>query len=129
MENKHIINRLYELMIEANLNRPDEEVLLEIEKSNDPDIDRYLSKIQFYRTKSKSIINKSRFSHAKEELARLVSEYKGRLSEMFSGEEYDLILRFHRNYKQSTEKDEQSMMENKKLLELLKKLKDDLNDR
>lgn len=128
MENRTIINRLYELMLEANLNKPNEEVLVEIEKEKDPDVDKYLSKIQFYRTKSKSVINKNRFSTAKDELVNLINEYQGRLSEMFSGDEYELLLRFHRNYKESTKKDEQSMMENKKLLDLLKKFKNDLDE-
>jgi len=128
MKNSDIINRLYELMIEANLKKPDEEMLLEIDSTNDSDVEKYLSKIKFYRTSSKSIINRNRFLSAKRELMKLITEYKGKLSDLFSGEEYDLLLRFHRNYKESTEKDEQSMMENKKLLDLLKKLKNDLNE-
>jgi len=128
METKYIINRLYDLMIEANLNRPDEEVLIEINEKKDTDIDEYISRIQLYRTKSKAVLNKHRFKQAKNELIELIDKYHGKLSELFNPQEYELLQRFHRKYENSTEKDEQSMMENKKLLELLRKLKDDVND-
>jgi len=129
MNNKLIVDRLYEIILEANLNKPPEEVLIELDKNPDPEIEKYLGKIRFYRTKTKSIVNKTRFSAAKAELVSLINSYGDSLKELFSGEEYELLLRFHRNYKESTEKDEQSMLEDKKLLELLKKMKNDLDDR
>ena len=129
MNNKFIVDKLYEIILEANLNKPDEEVLEEIQKYNDPDVDKYLNKIRFYRTKTKALVNRNRFYKAGEELLNLINSYGDRLKELFSGEDYDLLLRFHRNYKGSTDKDKQSMLEDKKLLELLRKVKNNLDDR
>jgi len=129
MNNKEIIYKLYEIIMEANLHKPEEEVLEEIHQNPDSDINKYLIKIRLYRTKAKAITNQHKFSKVTEELSELINSAGDRLKELLSVEDYSSLLRFHRNYKEFTEKDKLTMIEDKKLLELLRRLKSDMDDR
>jgi hypothetical protein len=130
MKNREIINRLSELIEEAIINYPDDELLKEFQEQPDPDIDRNLKFIKKLNTVTKAKLQKGLWVTVKEEIDRLIQEV-GR-SEFLDGllrqPQYKELLGFFSKYKEVNEEDRQSMLTDRKMLDLIKKIKEELRD-
>lgn len=128
MDNASIINRLNELFEEAILYRPDNEVLEEIKQSPDSSFEKHLKYIRKLNTQAKAKLKKGFFSSVKNELDRLIKEAGENefLNSLLAKPEYQNILALHSKYEEMTKNDEESMLIEKKMLELVKELKKEL---
>lgn len=124
------VNRIYGLIIEANMHRPDEEVMPEVNTS-----DLYyvngLTLVRQLNTKAKAQLNKNRFTQAQELLNELLQKAGSNLESFFRGlssePENEKVLAFFRNYQSLSETDKKAMLMDNKVLELMSKAKKNLD--
>lgn len=124
------VNRIYGLIIEANMHRPDEEVLPEISATTDEYYSNGLALVRQLNTKAKAHLNKSRFSQAQNLLDELLSASGSDLESFFkdlvSEPENDKILALFKNYQSLSEEDKKAMLLDNKILEIISKAKKNL---
>jgi len=127
---KQIIDNLYCLLIDANINRNDDDVLNELNSVNDCFVDYQVKRFKKTMTKYHAIAQKNKFSEIKEELNRLRKLGTEKLLEYFTPQEKQQFQSCFRKFKELTETDEKSIMEDQELLLFIKKLKErtDNND-
>lgn len=128
MDNKKIILNLHKISIEANLQKSQEEVLEILDENPNSNFDKYLQMTKQYKTKARAKLNKSRYTRAKDEVVKLIDKTGSKIKELFTDEEYTEIVQFYNNHKNTSERDKESLLSNKKLLEILEKLKDEQSE-
>ena len=120
------VNRIYGLIIEANMHRPDEEVMSEV-NATDLYFANGLALVRQLNTKAKAQLNKNRYTHAQELLNELLQKAGSNLESFFRGlssePENEKILAFFRNYQSLSETDKKAMLMDNKVLELMSKAK------
>lgn len=125
------VNRLYGLIIEANMHRSDEEVVPEINLTNDVYYSNGLALVRQLNTKAKAHLNKSRFSQAQQLLNELLSKTGDNLESFFKGltsePESEKILALFKNYQSLSDADKQAMLLDNKVLELISKAKKNID--
>lgn len=125
------VNRIYGLIIEANMHQPDEEVLPEINPTTDVYYTNGLALVRQLNTKAKAQLNKNRFTQAQELLNELLQKAGSNLESFFRGmssePENEKILAFFRNYQSLSETDKKAMLMDNKVLELMSKAKKNLD--
>lgn len=125
---KQVLSNLYGLMMEINLHRTDEEVLDELRQRPDASIEAHLSRIKQLSTKLKAAENRSRFKTALDQIKLLKEKGINELKQLIQpSEEAELIPLFHK-FQELTEKDAEAILEDKALLQLMKILKERINE-
>ncbi len=124
------VNRIYGLMIEANIHRQEEEVLLEVD-SSEMYYSNGLALVKQLNTKAKAQLNKNRFNQVQDLLDELLQKAGNNIESIFqvlsSGPENEKILAFFRNYQSLSETDKKAMLIDNKVLELMSKAKKNLD--
>lgn len=125
------VNGLYGLMLEANLNRSDDEIMHGIDIKADPYLDQSLSFIRQLNTKAKAQLNKSRFNYAQQMLAELLNKTGDNLEDFLKGilsePENKEMLAFFSNFQSLSETDKKAMLLDNKILEIISKAKNELD--
>lgn len=124
------VNHIYGLIIEANMHRPDEEVLPEINSTTDVYYSNGMALVRQLNTKAKAQLNKNRFTQAQELLNELFQNAGSNIESFFKGmssePENEKILAFFRNYQSLSEAEKKAMLMDNKVLELISKAKKNL---
>lgn len=130
MKNSEIIKRLNDLFEEAIANYPEEDLLKEVNESDDPLFERNLKYIRKLNTKAKAKLQKGWWTSAKLEVEKLIQEIGkgGMIEQLLNQPQYEELAAFFSKYEEISEEDKQSMMTGRKMLELLKQLKEETKD-
>lgn len=125
---KQVISNLYGLMMEINLHRTDEDVLAELQSSNDPQIDKHLLRIKQITAKVKADATMVRFQKALEQIQLLKQKGLDELKKLIKPEERAELIPLFRKFEELSKDDEAAIIEDQELLQLMEILKDRLND-
>ena len=130
MKNSEIIKRLNDLFDEEIANYPDEDLLKEVNESNEPLFERNLKYIRKLNTKAKASLQKGWWENTKLEIEKIIQKIgKETMDEHFlSQPQYAELLSLFSKFEEITEEDVRSMMTDKKMLEILNRLKEEIND-
>lgn len=131
MNNFEIIKRLNELFEESIIELPDEEILEYVEKNPNPAFDKHLAYIKKLRTKALADKQKNISTKAKELLQNFMSELGDStlLNSLLTQPKYQqLIPSLFSKFEGISEGDKESMLKDKKLMELIQKLKKDIEN-
>lgn len=123
-----ILSNLYGLMMEINYHRSDDEVLTELQENQDVQLERHLIKIKQLSTKLKAEANKTRFQEALEYLRILKERGADEMIKLFKPQEHLKLAPLFRKFEELTEKDEKAILEDQELLQLIRILKDKINE-
>lgn len=125
-----ILNNLYEVLIEANLQTPIEDI--ELESVNDVEIVNALQFIRKLNVKAKAELNSRSYTKAKELMENFISSFENRIEEVIAkleGEpENEAAIAYFRNYQKLSESDKSSMLMDVKMLDFISKAKEILGD-
>lgn len=131
MNNSQIIKQLNDLFEESIIMLPDEEVLEDIKNNPDPAFKKHFNRIKRLNAKAKAEAQKSISSKAKEMLDNLIN-YTGKsafMKQLLGQPKYSqLNKQLFSKFEKITEEDKESMLEDRKFMELIKELKQDLNN-
>lgn len=127
MTNREIIKRLNDLFEEAIANYPEEDLIKEIKENPDPLFDRNLKYIRKRNTIAKANLQKVWWNSAKEEIERLIEKLgkSGLIETLLKQPQYKELAGFFSKYEEISDEDKESMMTDKKMLELISKLKEE----
>jgi hypothetical protein len=121
MKNIALLNSLYNFLIEVNLDQSDNDVLAEAQA--DSDIAQMMMFIRQQNTKAKAILNRKRLEEAEIFLDNLTSTQENDiLNSIEDIREREVFVAFFRNYQGASNNDKKSMIQDIKLLEILKKI-------
>jgi hypothetical protein len=122
------LNHLYGLLMEINFHRPEEDILTDQERVEDPFIRRHLLLIKKQRAKMKALANKNAYLSILNEIKRLkengLDEIKGMLS---PNARLELVPLFNK-FEELTKKDEADIADDQELLQIISILKDKLEN-
>lgn len=125
---KQILSDLYGLMMEINFHREDEEVLKELKKNPDSQIEQHLLKIKQIQTKLKAEANRRRFEKAKEQFALLKKKGIEEIQRLITPQERVDYAPLFRKFEELTKEDEEAILEDQELLKLLEILKKQIDN-
>lgn len=131
MNNSDIIKQIYALFEESIIKITDEDFLDNTEQDNHPNFNNHLNYIKRLNAKSKAGLQRSISHQAKEILNTMIAKIgKTELvSQLLSNPEYqELKFLLHSKYENTSKKDEEAIIIEKKLSELIKKLKEGSNE-
>lgn len=131
MNYSEIIKRLNELIEEAIIKLPDEEVLEDVRQNPNPDFQKHLTYIRKLNTKAKANLQKQVSAKAKEILDNLINEIGKNewLKELLSQPKYQkLAPQLFSKFEGITEEDKESMLTDRKFMELVRELKKDMEN-
>ncbi len=125
---KQTICNLYGLLMEANINKPDNEILTELNLVKDDFVEYQLTKFKQSRAKYNAIFQKSKYSEIIEEFNRLRSIGIEKLKELFTQKEELQLEACFRKFEELTTADEKSIIEDQELILFIKKLKERIDN-
>lgn len=125
---KQIINNLYDLLLEANINRPNEDVLAEANSVSDAFVEYQISRFKRTMTKYQAISQKNKFAEIQLQFNQLLEIGIEKLAAMFQPEEKLQYQRCFNKFKELTKADEQSILQDSELLLFIKKMKEKIED-
>ena len=128
MNPKQVLSNLYGLMMEINLHRPHEDVLMELEASPDGQIESHLLKIKQLNAKLAAEANKRRFQNAIEHLRLLKQKGMDEVRKLLEPEAQVQLMPLFRKFEELTKTDEASILEDQELLHLMQILKDKIDE-
>ncbi len=131
MNNSEIIKRLNELFEEAIIKLPDEEVLEDVRQNPNSVFQRHLNYIKRLNTKAKAEMQKGVSAKAKEILESLVNEIgKNELiNRLLAEPKYKMLSpQLFSKFEGITEEDKESMLTDRKFMELVRELKKDMEN-
>lgn len=131
MNNSEIIKRLNELFEEAILKLPDEEVLEDVKQNPNLSFQKHLTYIKRLNTKAKAELQKGVSAKAKQILENLINEIGKNefINKLLAQPKYQALapLLFSK-FKGITKEDKESMLTDRKFMELVRELKKDIKD-
>lgn len=116
---KQILSDLYGLMMEINFHREDEEVLKELQEHPDSQIEKHLLRIKQISANIKAETNRRRFLKAKEQLAQLRQKGIEEIQRLLTPEERIQYVPLYRKFKESSNEDEEDILEDQEFLKLI----------
>lgn len=116
---KQILSDLYGLMLEINFHREDEEVLKELQEHPDSQIEKHLLRIKQISANIKAETNRRRFLKAKEQLAQLRQKGIEEIQRLLTPEERIQYVPLYRKFKESSNEDEEDILEDQEFLKLI----------
>lgn len=131
MNNSEIIKRLNELFEEAIIQLPDKEVLEDVRQNPNPAFQKHLNYIKRLNTIAKAEIQKGVSAKAKGIIESLINEIgKNELiNQLFAQPKYKTLApQLFSKFEGITEDDKESMLTDKKFMELVRELKKDMEN-
>ena len=131
MNNAQIIKRLNELFEESIIMLPDDEVLADIKENPNPAFQKHLTYIKKLNTKAKAELQKGVSSKAKEILNNLIEKLgkEELIEKLLAQPKYkELSTQLFSKFEKITEEDKESMLTDRKFMELVKQLKKDMDN-
>jgi len=122
---------LDELIEEAIINLPDEEILEDVRNYPNPDFQKHLTYIRRLNTKAKADLQKGISAKAREVLESLIKEIGQNqlLRELLSQPKYkELAPQLFSKFEEITEEDKESMLTDRKFMELVREIKKDIEN-
>lgn len=125
---KQIINNLYDLLLEANINRSNEDVLEEVNSVSDSFVEYQVSRFKRTMAKYQAISQKNKFAEIQLQFNQLLEIGIDKLAALFQPEEKLQYQRCFNKFKELTKADEQSILQDSELLLFIKKMKEKIED-
>lgn len=127
-DNKEFMLNLYNLLIDLNLNKPSSEIIEDLRIEADPEIEQALNFIKQIKLKTKAAEQKSRFHSALEAIEDFRKKAGSTWNVLLGNQPgNEQLVGFFRKYDQVGEKDKLSMLQDKHILDLIKKAKEDID--
>lgn len=125
--NAQILDHFYGLLLEMNFHRPDEDVFEGKNYQDDPFILKHLRQIKLKSAKYKALHNKSGYLAILDEIKRLKAIGADELKKLLNPEQQQQLLPLFRKFEELTGKDEASIADDEELLQLIRALKNKLD--
>ncbi len=125
---KQALNNLYEMLIELNLYRTQEDTLVELNENPDPQIEKHLIYIKQLNTRLRANANKNRYQRAIEQLKLLKEKGIDELINLFPLKEHNRLMPLFRKLEHFSPQDETSVVEEQEILQFMEILKNRIND-
>ncbi len=126
-----ILKHLDELFEEAIINFPDEEILEDLKQRPNSNFQKHLTHIKKLNTKAKATMQKRISNRAKEILDNLINEIGKNelLTKLLDQPKYQkLAPQLYSKFEEITEEDKESMLTDRKFMELVRELRKDLEN-
>lgn len=124
-QRKDFVTHLYKLLIEANLQRDNVEVLAELKLNPDNEIENSLMTIKRLKLQAKANLKRSQFSEAQILINDFLQKAGNSIHQAIEGligkKENEPLIAFFRKYQNVSEEDKLSMLKDNQILELIKK--------
>lgn len=125
---KQILSDLYGLMMEINYHREDEEVLKELVKNPDQQIELHVNRIKQINAKVRAESNRIRFAKAIEQLALLREKGIEAIQNLITPQERLQLAPLFSKFEEMTNEDEKDILEDQELLKMLEILNEKINE-
>jgi len=125
---KQIICNLYGLLMEANINKPDVEVLTDLNMMKNDFVEYQLAKFKQSRTKYNAVVQRNKFSEIQLQLNRLREVGYEKILALFTPQEKLQYQSCYNKFKELTDADEKSILQDTELLLFIKKIKEKIED-
>lgn len=126
---KELLNNLYGLMMEINMNQAEEDVLEELNAAPDPFVEKHLRKVKQLSARFKAETNKQRYEAAIKQLKLLKEKGLDELKRLIRPEHQVQLQPLFRKFEELTPEDEASIIEDQEMLSLMeilnKRIKED----
>ena len=123
-----ILNNLYGLITDINYNKPDEDVLSDLKEKPEPFVEEQLMRVKRSIAKHKAEAHRVSISLAWNEFLKLKEKGVEELQKILTPAEQLEYAKLFRKFDGLTKEDEDSILEDKQLLKLLERIKDQPND-
>jgi len=131
MNNTETIKRLSELFEEAIIMLPDDDIANYVKENPNSDFDKHIMYIRRLNTKAKSEMQQSLTTKAKEILESLIREIGKNqfVEDLLAQPKYQkLAPQLFSKFENITEQDKEEMLRDRKFMELVRELKEDLKN-
>jgi hypothetical protein len=119
--------------MEANLNRDNAEVLADLKLNPDSEIENSLLAIKRLKLQAKANLKRNQFSEAQalvnEFLQKTGNNINQVIENLIGKKENEPLVAFFRKYENVSEEDKLAMLKDKQLLELIKKVSQNIEDK
>lgn len=126
---QQILNNLYGLIMEMNLLQSDEDLLAQMNVSEDPFIQEHLKNIKRLSAKYAALENRKQYHALKDEFQKLKEKGVEELKKLLKPEEVVELQPLFRKFEEITPEDEEEILEDQKFLQLIEHLKKKLDER
>lgn len=124
-QKKDFVMHLYKLLMEANLNRDNAEVLADLKLNPDREIENSLLAIKRLKLQTKANLKRNQFGEAQTLINDFLQKAGNNINQVIENligkKENEPLVAFFRKYENVSEEDKLSMLKDKQLLELIKK--------
>ncbi|MBS0424093.1 MAG: hypothetical protein JSR71_06640 [Proteobacteria bacterium] len=132
-QKKDFISHLYKLLMEANLNKDDAEVLADLKLNPDREIENSIAKIKRLKLQAKANLKRNQFNEAQTLISDFLQKAGDNISQVIDSligkKENEPLVAFFRKYENVSEEDKLSMLKDKQILEMIKKISQDTENK
>lgn len=125
------VNRIYGLIIEANIYKTDDDLLAEVDVTNDQYFAKNIDHIRQLNTKASAELNRNRFAEAQMVLEELLHKAGKGIDEFLRGlvseKENEKLIALFKNFESLSDTDKKAMILDNKILEIINKAKNNLD--
>ncbi|MFN0213166.1 MAG: hypothetical protein ACKVT2_02835 [Saprospiraceae bacterium] len=124
-KNRELLDKLYQLMIEANLNRSEDEVLEELTLEEKTTLEDKLPFIRQMNVKAKAQLKRTQQTKAEQMVKNILDQFKSGalLNNPMTRERHPRLAALYSKYQGLSENDRDEMLKDDFLLELLEEIK------
>jgi hypothetical protein len=132
-QKRDFVTHLYKLLMVANLNKDNAEVLADLKLNPDREIESSLLAIKRLKLQTKAYLKRNQFSEAQTLITEFFQKAGNNINQVIENligkEENEPLIAFFRKYENVSEEDKLSMLKDKQLLELIKKASQSIDDK